>query len=261
MFNYSFSIAVVLGAAVFWAILLKPTSIAPPTSSFPVPNSGQSRVLLLTAYPEDVAYFFGSSLMELNRMDDDKEPRLKELARSMGELGVMDGRRVVLDHKGLKPDIHHAWNASLVAEAVRPGVLRHNITTILTFDRTGFSFHPQHSALYHGTRHLLADPRTPSTLHAHALLSATLWNRYIHYMAALQSRLDIFLASKSDTNLSWIVVMNIPVPVFAACIFDSVKAANAVAPHRNWRDIFSCFYRGFSRYLWVNEWVEIWPAA
>lgn len=181
----------------------------------------------------------------------------------------------------MKDDINTLWDASLVAESVLPFVLEHHITTasplpfhsiytsptdifhlpsqILTFDNQGISSHPNHRSLYVGTHALLTHPSTPSTLHAHALLTVPLPIKYISFLSSLQAKLDIFLAHNPFVRFFTQQQgdIGVPVPVFVSGLTDWVAVVRAVLEHKSQTRWFRWLGVAGSRYFWVNEWVEI----
>ena len=111
---FSFALALVL--VLLSTVLYAPSSTVPTTSPFPFHTSDgtKHRVLLLTAHPDDEAFFFGPTITALNRLDDLElyslclsvgdgdgvgEVRVEELGRSLGVLGVIEERRKVLDEE------------------------------------------------------------------------------------------------------------------------------------------------------------------
>ncbi|KZV72693.1 LmbE-like protein [Peniophora sp. CONT] len=272
MISFPFALAAVL--ALFSIALYNPSSTVPSTSSFPTTNGIPSRVLLLTAHPDDEAFFFGPTITALNSLEDvtiyslclsvgdgdgDGEVRTKELERSLDVLGIEEGRRRVLDKVGLKDGINTLWDASLVAESVLPFVLEHNITSILTFDNQGISSHPNHRSLYAGTHALLAHPSTPRTIQAYALLTVPLPIKYISFLSSLQAKLDIFLAHNPFVRFFTQQQgdIGVPVPVFVAGLQDWTRVVRAVLEHWSQMKWFRWLGVVGSRYFWVNEWVEI----
>ncbi|VDB88895.1 unnamed protein product [Peniophora sp. CBMAI 1063] len=278
MLAFPFALALVL--ATLSALLYSPSSTVPTSSSFPSPNNTDTqRVLLLTAHPDDEAFFFGPTLSALGRVDGvevyslclsvgdgdgDGVVRVGELGRSLDVLGVEEGRKEVVDKAGLKDDINTVWDASLVAHTVLPFVLKHNITTILTFDNLGISSHPNHRSLYTGTRTLLAFPSTPPSLRAHALLTVPLPIKYISLLSALQAKFDILVSSYAYLLPAWLTGdggAGVPVPVFVAGTGDWMRAVRAVVEHKSQMRWFRWLNLVGSRYFWVNEWVEVRAAA
>ncbi|THH21145.1 hypothetical protein EW146_g348 [Bondarzewia mesenterica] len=226
-----------------------------------------SRVLLLTAHPDDEAFFFGPTITSLASQSSDTELyslclstgdanglgeiRKQEFMQSLDVLGIVNGKRWVLDKAGLKDNFTATWDAKLVADIVRPYVLEHDITTILTFDAGGISFHPNHKSLFHGVSYLLSTLSDPPE--AYGLISLPTFAKYIGPFAPLLAKLDLTV-SLALSHLGY-PISNIPVSVAGARGY--LTAARALTQHRSQMVWFRWLYLSFSRYMWVNEWMEI----
>ena len=110
---FPFAFALIL--ALLSTVLYAPSSTVPSTSTFPFHTTSDGtkhRVLLLTAHPDDEAFFFGPTITALNGLDDVElyslclsvgdgdgvgSVRVEELGRSLDVLGFEEGRRKVLD--------------------------------------------------------------------------------------------------------------------------------------------------------------------
>ncbi|EED84582.1 hypothetical deacetylase from carbohydrate esterase family CE10 [Postia placenta Mad-698-R] len=187
----------------------------------------------------------------------------------------------------LKDNFTASWDAETIADVVRPYVLQHNITTILTFDERGISGHPNHISLLHGAAHLLATLRSSGSDRTHApaprlftLVSVPLLAKYTGPLAALHARTagllsaaaaglpSPFLASLLPTREADPPIPDTDVdagtrqmPVFASGLREYVTALRAMAQHRSQLVWFRYLYVAFSRYMWVNELREVFPPA
>jgi len=120
-----------------------------------------SRVLLVTAHPDDEVMFFGPTILSLVEagcelfllvMSPGREPghrRKHELYRSCLELGISQENIILVRHSKLRDDPNSRWREELVSNIVTRHVLSLNIDTLLTFDRAGVSGHRNHVSLYH----------------------------------------------------------------------------------------------------------------
>ncbi|KDQ58798.1 hypothetical protein JAAARDRAFT_193318 [Jaapia argillacea MUCL 33604] len=256
------------------------------------PSGEPARVLLLTAHPDDECLFFAPTLLSLTQHRDpspggEKDQldgaevsslclsigdadglgltRKWELAKSLDVLGVEEGRRWVLDSPDLKDNITANWDPRTVADVVRPYVLEHQINTILTFDTEGVSSHPNHISLYHGISHLLSSTSTPTPLQAYSLITVPLHLKYLSFLTTLQPRITSFFPPSSIPNDVEAQRPNQKVKtetvVFISGIRQYFTALNAMMQHRSQLVWFRWLYVAFSRYMWVNEWVEIVPVS
>ena len=176
--------------------------------------------------------------------------------------------------RGLKDNFTTTWDANLIADAVRPYIIEHRISTvrastlihelgllgvissrltvqILTFDHRGISYHPNHRSLFHGVAHLLSTISNPPK--AYALISLPTLAKYFGVVAPLLAKLDIAFAHA----VSYFGYPSSDIPVFVAGAKDYLTAARALRQHQSQMIWFRWLYLGFSRYMWVNEWVEI----
>ncbi|KAA1472026.1 LmbE-like protein [Dentipellis sp. KUC8613] len=196
-----------------------------------------SKILLLTAHPDDECMFFGptitSFLSTLQVQPHSKEfsdggdtthaattfvpkPELyslclsvgdadglgvirrEELGKSLDVLGVGENRRWVLDVEGLQDNFTAMWNSSLIADVITPYILTNNITTVLTFDQHGISSHPNHLSLYYGVSNLLSQLSPRGhDVHAYALVSIPTSSKYLGPTAPILAKLHL--------SITWIL--------------------------------------------------------
>ncbi|KII84272.1 hypothetical protein PLICRDRAFT_32348 [Plicaturopsis crispa FD-325 SS-3] len=247
-------------------------------------SSSSERVLLVTAHPDDEVFFFAPTLIDLHKQgvethslclsngnaDGLGSVRLEELDRSLDVLGVDKARRGVVESPHLQDNITAAWDLRAVADAVKPYVLKHGITTILTFDTQGVSSHPNHIAIPLGLAHLLTSPAFALSLRPspvprlYSLGTVPLPNKYIGPIAAILAKFDIGVAALMrrfgwdapvDANLG------LDMHVFVSGRDDYLRSLGAVKAHASQLVWFRWLYAAFSRYMWVNEWVEVKPAG
>ncbi|EPQ50152.1 hypothetical protein GLOTRDRAFT_108705 [Gloeophyllum trabeum ATCC 11539] len=230
-----------------------------------------ARVLLLTAHPDDECMFFGPTLTALKRRSEQEgeavevhslclsvgdadglgEVRRWELVRSLDVLGVDAGRRRVLDREDMKDDITATWDPHTIADIVTSYASAHNITTILTFDERGVSSHPNHISLFRGTALALA--LAPQPLRAYALVSSPLLTKYLGVASAFVAKVRVPLQARSDNGVDRAMVVS--------SAAEYAVTLRGMLQHWSQMVWFRWLYVGFSRYMWVNEWVEIKSAA
>ncbi|KAL0959910.1 hypothetical protein HGRIS_011575 [Hohenbuehelia grisea] len=207
--------------------------------------------------------------------------RTSELAHSLDILGVKPDHRWVLNHPQLKDNITVTWDTSVIADVVRPYVEKHRITTILTFDYEGISGHPNHKSLPRGMRQLIkqldmtAAAASVAPPRVYALLTVPLVTKYIGPFAAVLAKVDFRIARAFELLIMWLVEglrllgFKLPVssahstvvpsrlPVFVSGIGEYTQALLAMRAHHSQLVWFRWLYVSFSRYMWVNEWVEL----
>ncbi|KAH7921702.1 LmbE-like protein [Leucogyrophana mollusca] len=243
----------------------------------------QPRVLLLTAHPDDECFFFAPTILALRAVHDGVsnpaifslclstgnadglgKVRQDELARSLDVLGIEEERRWVVDHPALQDNFTAQWDADVIANVVRPYVVGNKITTILTFDKQGVSSHPNHFSLSWGASRLISSfpPSAAPGLRLFTLITVPVLPKYTGVLSALLARLDIVLQRALDYLIpSPVSTDDRPnvMPVFVSGIKEYITAAHAITVHKSQLVWFRYLYMGFSRYMWVNEWVEVRP--
>ncbi|KAJ7453761.1 putative deacetylase LmbE-like domain-containing protein [Mycena latifolia] len=232
------------------------------------PFGQQERTLLLTAHPDDETFFFSPTLTALSHtpilpMQEVGGPgdilvvclstgnakglgdvRREEFGRAMDIFGIGEKSRFILDHPYLQDNKTVFWDPAAIAHAIHPLVVEYNISTILTFDSHGITGHPNHSSALAGAAHLVFStlPVSSSTIRPRLF---TLYSRpatkHLGPVAAL--------ISQPWTSFSG--------PIFIASVGDYITALRAMTKHPSQLRLFSFLKGLFSRYLWVNEWVEV----
>ncbi|KAG2154239.1 N-acetylglucosaminylphosphatidylinositoldeacety la se [Suillus bovinus] len=228
------------------------------------------RVLLLTAHPDDECFFFAPTVLALRRnslspeifslclssgnADGVGEQRKGELARSLNILGVEEEHRWVIEHPQLQDNITQQWDAEIIAQVLRPFVIEHHITSVLTFDIKGISLHPNHFSLPLGVSYLIkslsSSSHTPVP-RLFSLITVLVLPKYAGLPSAILARLGIF----SQAFLASEPTVDSP-PVFISGIPDYLTTVKAILAHGSQMVWFRYLYMTFSRYMWVNEWVE-----
>ncbi|THV04711.1 LmbE-like protein [Dendrothele bispora CBS 962.96] len=222
--------------------------------------------------------------------------RRDEYERSLDVLGVKSGNRMVLDHPDLRDDIHSRWKPEVIAKVVESFVVEHGITTILTFDRDGISQHPNHKSIPYGVRHLLSNwPTDLESLkmkpRLYTLITVPLSIKYISILAPLLAKYDLYIADvlhHLEDNLIYAFsfikslrsrtsvptdgsepasTQNVgaaresrnpnPISVFVSGTREYSTALRAMKEHWSQLVWFRWLNVMFSRYMWVNEWIEV----
>ncbi|RDX47211.1 LmbE-like protein [Lentinus brumalis] len=231
-------------------------------------------VLLLTAHPDDECMFFAPTVLALSEAlhppstvyslclsvgnaDGLGDVRRRELEGSLDVLGIGEGRRWVVDKPELQDNFTAEWDPHVVSDVLRSYVLEHHITTILTFDHHGISSHPNHISLPKGASHLInslrSAPGKPQP-RLFTLVTVPLRAKYVGLLSPLLSKASIFLSQ---------VLHVADVPRSEAVVVSDwkgyVRAHRAMRQHSSQLVWFRWLYVLWSRYMWVNEWVELVP--
>jgi len=229
------------------------------------------RVLLLTAHPDDECMFFAPTLLGLNnRMtnvpyelyslclssgdaDGLGDIRKQELKGSLDVLGVAEERRWVLD-RPFKDNITQFWETDQIVEYVQPYIMKNEINVILTFDERGISSHPNHISLLRGTAALLADQ---NKLRGFALKTTGVAAKYTGQASAAWATIHLRLCTLLNNYYASERCRSKEALTFISGLEGYATALRAMLRHRSQLVWFRWLYVAFSRYMWVNEWVEI----
>ncbi|CDO70513.1 hypothetical protein BN946_scf184569.g56 [Trametes cinnabarina] len=214
-----------------------------------------------------------SLCLSVGNADGLGEVRRHELARSLDILGIEDGRRWVVDSPNLQDNFTAQWHPQVISDVLKPYVLEHDIDIILTFDEHGVSSHPNHISLPKGAAHLLRTlPQTSKKRRSRlfSLVTVPLHEKYLGPIAPVSAKLALSIAQlwlgrssdteKTDVELGRTPVETrgrVPVPVAVSGWEAYARALSAMMQHRSQLVWFRWLYVSFSRYMWVNEWVEI----
>ena len=133
-------------------------------------------------------------------------------------------------------------------------------TQILTFDKGGISGHPNHRSLPEGAKHFA---RYLSVLPLKLLLLKTrpTAKKYTGFLSAIYAKTRPYIYSHLqpwfnlseqtlglDEDVTFVVI---------AGISEYLMALRAMRQHWSQLVWFRWLYVLFSRYMWVNEWVEV----
>ncbi|RUS28283.1 hypothetical protein BC938DRAFT_482074 [Jimgerdemannia flammicorona] len=144
-------LALVLTVVVALSLFTYCLYLIPPSSTPLVPTTPpitNSRILLLTAHPDDECMFFGPTLLKLaekevrneiwglclstGNFDGIGHIRKYELIKSYQTLGVDPSHVTVLDHSELQDGMKNNWRPELVAEVVKD-VVKNNSIDVVSF--------------------------------------------------------------------------------------------------------------------------------
>ncbi|ESK92452.1 glycan biosynthesis protein [Moniliophthora roreri MCA 2997] len=266
-----------------------------PTTSEDTFN-GSRKILLLTAHPDDECLFFSPTILALvaesNQCDGCTqlysmclsagdaeglgEIRTVELERSLDVLGIKPSHRAIINHPDLQDNITASWDQQVISDVVKPFLVQYGIDTVLTFDRQGISGHPNHGSLPVAVKHVLRGWTLESTIphpKLYTLVSVPLSIKYISIIAPIQAKFDLFTVKALQSLEGRLVFLlrylgfnvsvskarqaqGVTMPVFVAGIDGYLTALRAMKQHWSQLVWFRWLNVGFSRYMWVNEWVE-----
>jgi len=169
--------------------------------------------------------------------------RENEFKQSLEVLGIGMENGLLVDHPDLEDNMTLRWDSDVILSVVTPFIREHGIRTILTFDSYGISGHPNHISLSVAMNALIAKegsskpPRLFHLVSRNRILKFTgLWTIPI---ARLLSPSQHFTITGREGYL---------------------QALLAMRQYRSQLVWFRYLYLIFSRYMYINEWVE-WAAG
>ncbi|PPQ92261.1 hypothetical protein CVT25_008568 [Psilocybe cyanescens] len=253
-------------------------------------------ILLVTAHPDDESLFFAPTILALQQKSANKsitfshlclsygnaeglgETRKLELSRSLDILGV--SARWVIDHPQLQDNQIAEWDASVIADILKPYVLDLKIDTILTFDSSGISDHPNHKSIPAGALTLIKNLGGTSSeppLRLFTLISSSLPYKYTSVFSVALDKIEIYIyrGMQKLENLIirilsiWYPDILTPIhprnpdanatPIFISGYLEYKTALESMKAHESQLLWFRYLYVAFSKYMWVNTYVEVKP--
>lgn len=129
-------------------------------SLFPIVRLKCKKVALVIAHPDDEVMFFSPAIHHLIRLvsidnffivcvtkgghDGAPGVREKELIKSCTSLGIHKKKIMFLDNDSFKDHPKNRWDVSELSSVLDSLLLSYDVDTLLTFDSSGVSGHPNH---------------------------------------------------------------------------------------------------------------------
>lgn len=211
-----------------------------------------SRVLLVTAHPDDECMFFGPTLVALkkkncrifvlcmSRGDYEKQGHVrKDELWSACKCFEIKAQDITLIHCTQLPDDPNAeWKVELISTLILNQVEALDIDLLITFDKDGVSQHKNHQALYYATASLCLSGLIPSTCRILILETVNIVRKYL-------SLFDVLLSLLLSTN--WCIVR----------WHERNIIKSAMHQHLSQMVWFRRLYLIFSRYMIINSLTEL----
>ncbi|XP_073696078.1 N-acetylglucosaminyl-phosphatidylinositol de-N-acetylase [Garra rufa] len=216
-------------------------------------TANETRVLLVTAHPDDECMFFAPTVLKLvesqaavyllclstGNYNNQGLQRKRELLDSCAVLGIPSDHVTIIDDKKLPDDPAVEWSTALISSLILKHIRNFGINVVLTFDGKGVSGHANHIAIYKTLRHLVSAGRLPEGCQIFSLHSISLLRKYLSVL---------------ELPVSWLL------PSDFCCIIgweEYKRAKKAMLCHRSQLLWFRRLYILFSRYMFVNTFQAI----
>ncbi|XP_070598929.1 N-acetylglucosaminyl-phosphatidylinositol de-N-acetylase isoform X2 [Erythrolamprus reginae] len=150
-----------------------------------------TRVLFVTAHPDDEAMFFAPTILAMKSASlwllcgstgnyyQQGEIRKAELIESCKVLGIPPSNVTIMDHRNLPDHPSAEWDVPLLAELILSQIESHHIDLVVTFDGRGVSGHPNHRSVYAAVRSLHSERKAPEGCRFLVLETVNIFRKYI----------------------------------------------------------------------------------
>ncbi|ORY34269.1 putative deacetylase LmbE-like domain-containing protein [Naematelia encephala] len=220
----------------------------------------ETSYLILTAHPDDEAMFFAPTILSLVNagcpvrglcLSEGNESglgrtRKEELVASYEALGVKKEFIEILDHPELQDGPTKDWPKFVIDNIVSSYLSMHHIDTIITFDQTGISQHPNHIAV----SRVSAPRREIWKLQSPSILSKYTGPLSVisHYLPFSQSTSTTGKKGKKGKKAKVVKIK-----VFTTSPFGWARGVWAMTRHKTQLVWFRWLYLAASRLMWINE--------
>lgn len=208
-----------------------------------------SKLLLVTAHPDDEVMFFGPMIYWLNKnintniyllcfSQGGNKKRIQELWNCTKIMGIPDANVTVIMSSELPDDPTIQWPNDIVADHILQYIELYKMDAVVTFDKYGVSGHKNHISLYYAVASLCLDKKIPSYCKLYILESVNILRKYVQLFDLPFSLL---------TSSYWYIVT-----------YKQRKIIHtAMAAHKSQYVWFRKLFMLFSRYTLINTFHEV----
>ncbi|XP_008548669.1 N-acetylglucosaminyl-phosphatidylinositol de-N-acetylase [Microplitis demolitor] len=203
-----------------------------------------SKILLVTAHPDDEIMFFGPMIYWLSRFkttsiyllcftNGGHKRRKEELWAAAKIMGIPEANITIIINSELPDDPKVQWPGNIVSENILHYIETYKMNAVVTFDKRGVSGHKNHISLYYAIASLCIENKIPSYCKLYILESVNIIRKYVQLLDLPISLL---------TSSYWYLVTYEQRQV----IHSAMKA------HKSQYVWFRKLYMMFSRYTFIN---------
>ncbi|XP_034942943.1 N-acetylglucosaminyl-phosphatidylinositol de-N-acetylase [Chelonus insularis] len=208
-----------------------------------------SRLLLVTAHPDDEVMFFGPMIYWLTKSNNSSiyllcfstgghKKRKRELWAAAKIIGIPEANITILMNSELPDDPKVQWPSEIIADQILHYIEAFKINAVVTFDKHGVSHHSNHISLYYGVAALCVEKKIPSYCKLYSLESVNILRKYSQLLDLPISLL---------TSSYWYLVTYEQREIIRS----------AMKAHKSQYVWFRKLYMIFSRYTFINTLQEI----
>ncbi|GFT36040.1 n-acetylglucosaminyl-phosphatidylinositol de-N-acetylase [Trichonephila clavipes] len=161
----------------------------------------KSKVLVITAHPDDECMFFAPTILNLLRQSchvyllclssggfyNESSIRKEELRQSCKILGIPAGNLIIIEHSFFPPsqlpdNPEVKWSRLKVSSIILKYVRHLSATVVISFDQSGVSGHLNHIAVYDGLESLIFKGLLSEDCEVYLLKSVFLFQKYLGFL-------------------------------------------------------------------------------
>lgn len=196
------------------------------------PNNAR-RILFVISHCDDECMFFGPTILHFTKKEECSvyivclstgrnygmgSIRKNELYKACTVLGVPSENIFIHSHTLLPDAMDVRWPTEVISSLVLRYVESLDITTLVTFDRYGVSYHNNHCSIYYAVANLILDNVLPKSCTVYVLDTTNIIRKYwflldiplsivfsrFRFMGGLEGRTTIYNAMKQHSSqLKW----------------------------------------------------------
>lgn len=211
----------------------------------------KSRVLIVTAHPDDECMFFAPTILNLLRQNchvyllclssggfyNESSIRKEELRQSCKILGIPATNLIIIEHSQLPDNPEVKWSRLKVSSIILKYIRHLSATVVITFDQSGVSGHLNHIAVYDGLESLILKGLLSEDCEVYLLKTVFLLQKYLGFL--------IVPLLYMCANFS-----------FASSFQDVKTIWKSMKEHKSQFVWFRKLYIVFSQYVYINTFIK-----
>ena len=209
-------------------------------------------LLIIIAHPDDESMFFGPTIvnevkchspasifllcLSSGNQDGYGKFRKQELIKAAQVLGIGSERVEIIDNAHFQDSMALSWDHVKIKEVVLSKIIKENISTMITFDESGISLHPNHIDIAKAVIQL-----KETGIRIFQLETVQIYRKYILFNDILISLFDYFNIIRDQMLI-----------LRCSSISDYITLVKSLYQHQSQMVWFRKLYSVFSRYMFIN---------